>query len=235
VLAPRVFVAKSGLPSAQIARHISCFASPWQVSGLGFIGRTKKLSKTHDRPPHAERRSGQLLDDWRLEITERRQMTNEQVEIVKRTMVRIFPPRPEGSSEIIIQRYEKARLEASKAFGDVFFPRLFELAPHLKDAFTDPDTTAQQLGEKLPLFFRSMNRLHDTLNTMQELGVDYMKAGVKLEDYQPLVAAILWAFRQRLGEEVFNEDVAKAYVAVLSRVFGIMCNAAYPEARGIAS
>jgi hemoglobin-like flavoprotein len=160
-------------------------------------------------------------------------MTNEQVEVVKRTMVRIFPPRPEGSSEIIIQRYEKAKFEASKAFGDVFFPHLLEAAPDLKDVFTDPAATAQQLGETLPLLFRSMNRLHDTLNTMQELGVTFMKAGVKIEHYQPLVVALLKTFRQLLGDEVFNEDVAKAYVAVLSRIFGIMCNAAYPAARGI--
>lgn len=160
-------------------------------------------------------------------------MTNEQVEVVKRTMVRIFPPRPEGSSEIIIQRYEKAKFESSKAFGDVFFPRLFEVAPDLKDVFTDPAAMAQQLGETLPLLFRSMNRLHDTLNTMQELGVTYMKAGLKLEHYQPFVSSLLWTFRTMLGEEVFNEDVAKAYVAVLARICGIMCNAAYPTARGI--
>lgn len=160
-------------------------------------------------------------------------MTNEQVEIVKRTMVRIFPPRPEGSSEIIIQRYEKAKFEASKKFGDVFFPLLFERAPELEAVFPDPAAAAQQLGESLPLFFRSMNRLHDTLNTMQELGVTYMKAGLKLEHYQPFVGSLLRTFYQILGDEVFNEEVAKAYVAVLSRIVGIMCNAAYPEARGI--
>jgi hemoglobin-like flavoprotein len=160
-------------------------------------------------------------------------MTNEQVEIVKRTMVRIFPPRPEGSSEIIIQRYEKAKFEASKTFGEVFFPLLFEKAPELKEVFPDPAAAAQQIGESLPLFFRSMNRLHDTLNSMQELGVSYMKAGLKLEHYQPFVGSLLRTFHKILGDEVFNEDVAMAYVAVLSRIVGIMCNAAYPEARGI--
>lgn len=162
-------------------------------------------------------------------------MTNEQVDIVKRTMVRIFPPRPEGSSEIIIQRYEKAKFESSKAFGEIFFPRLFEIAPETKALFSDPDKTAQKIGETLPLFFRSMNRLHDTVNSMQELGVTHMKAGVKLEYYQPFVSALLWTFRTMLGDEIFNEDVAKAYVAVLSRICGIMCNAAYPESRGIGS
>lgn len=161
-------------------------------------------------------------------------MTNEQVEIVKRTIVRVFPPRPEGSSEMIIQRYEKAKLEAAKAFGAVFFPRLFETAPELKELFKDPDKTVHKFAETLPLLFRSMNRLHDTLNTMQELGVTHWKAGVKLEHYQPFIAALLWTLRTMMGEEIFNEDVAKAYVAVLSRICGIMCNAAYPEARGIA-
>ncbi|WP_026607634.1 globin domain-containing protein [Methylocapsa acidiphila] len=161
-------------------------------------------------------------------------MTNEQVEIVKRTIVRIFPPRPEGSSEMILQRYEKAKFEASKAFGEVFFARLFETAPEMKELFKEPEKTVHKFGEMLPMLFRSMNRLHDTLNTMQELGVTHMKAGVKLEHYQPFLSALLWTFRTQMGEEIFNEDVAKAYVAVLSRICGIMCNAAYPDARRIA-
>ncbi len=160
-------------------------------------------------------------------------MTNEQVEIVKRTMVRIFPPRPEGSSEIILQRFEKIKTEAAKAFADVFYPRLFETAPEFKELFKDTDKTALKFVETLPLFFRSMNRLHDTLNTMQELGCTHMKVGVKMEHYQPFLQALLWTFRKMLGDEIFNEDVAKAYVAVLSRICGIMCNAAYPAARGI--
>jgi hemoglobin-like flavoprotein len=162
-------------------------------------------------------------------------MTNEQVEVVKRTMVRIFPPRPEGSSEMIIQRYQKSKFEASKAFGEIFFPALFERTPDLKEVFPDPDKSAQTIGETLPMLFRSMNRLHDTLNTMQELGVTLMKKGFKLEHYQPFIATMLLTFRKMLGDEVFNEDVAKAYVAVLARIAGIMCNSAYPEARGISN
>lgn len=160
-------------------------------------------------------------------------MTNEQVEIVKRTIVRIFPPRPEGSSEMIIQRYEKAKFAAAQAFGEVFYARLFETAPEMKELFKDPDKTVQKFADMLPLLFRSMNRLHDTINTMQELGVTHWKAGVKIEHYQPFLTALLWTFRQQMGDEIFNEDVAKAYVAVLSRICGIMCNAAYPELRGI--
>lgn len=162
-------------------------------------------------------------------------MTNEQVEIVKRTIVRVLPPRPEGTSEMILQRYEKIKTEAAKAFGDVFFARLFEIAPDTQALFKDLEKTKQKFAEMLPLLFRSMNRLHDTVNTMQELGVTHWKAGVKLEHYQPFVAALLWSLQKQLGDEVFNEEVAKAYIAVLSRICGIMCNAAYPEARGIAS
>lgn len=160
-------------------------------------------------------------------------MTNEQVEIVKRTIVRVLPPRPEGTSEMILQRYEKIKAEAAKAFGDVFFTRLFEIAPDTQALFKDLEKTKLKFAEMLPLLFRSMNRLHDTVNTMQELGVTHWKAGVKLEHYQPFVAALLWSLQKQLGDEIFNEDVAKAYVAVLSRICGIMCNAAYPEARGI--
>ncbi len=161
-------------------------------------------------------------------------MNNEDVEIVKRTLARIIPPRPEGNSELVLQRYAKTLYEANKALGDIFFARLFETAPHTRELFKgDIEEQKQKFGNMLALLTRSMNRLHDTLNTMQELGVTHMKAGVKITDYQPFLSALLWALREKLGEEDFNEIVAKAWVAVLSRIAGIMVNAAYPEARGI--
>jgi hemoglobin-like flavoprotein len=161
-------------------------------------------------------------------------MRNEDVEIVKRTLARIIPPRPEGNSELILQRYQKALYEANKSLGDLFYARLFEQAPHLRELFKGSmDEQNQKFINMLALLTRSMNRLHDTLNTMQELGVTHMKAGVKMEDYQVFFSTLLWALREKLGEEDFNENVAKAWVAVLSRIAGIMVNAAYPEARGI--
>lgn len=163
-------------------------------------------------------------------------MRNEDVEIVKRTLARIIPPRPEGNSELVLQRYQKALYEANKGLADVFYARLFETAPHTRDLFKgDMEEQKQKFVNMLALLTRSMNRLHDTLNTMQELGVMHMKLGVKIEDYQPFLSALLWSLREKLGEEDFNENVAKAWVAVLSRIAGIMVNAAYPEARGISS
>jgi len=56
-------------------------------------------------------------------------MTNEQVEIVKRTIIRLIPPRPEGTSEMVLQRFEKQKFEAYKKFGDAFYEHLWEIAP----------------------------------------------------------------------------------------------------------
>lgn len=161
-------------------------------------------------------------------------MRNEDVEIVKRTLARIIPPRPEGNSELVLQRYEKALFEANKGLADIFYARLFDTAPETRELFKgDLEQQKQKFVNMLALLTRSMNRLHDTLNTMQELGVTHMKLGVKIADYQPFLSALLWALRERLGEEDFNDVVAKAWIAVLSRIAGIMVNAAYPEARGI--
>jgi len=159
-------------------------------------------------------------------------MTNEQVEIVKRTLARVIPPRPEGTSEMILQRYEKALYDANKALADIMYDRLFEIAPETHELFTgDIEKQKQKLMNMVQLLTRSMNRLHDTLNTMQELGVTHMKKGVKIEHYQPFVLALLYAIRTKIGEENFNDIVAAAWIAVLSRICGIMVNAAYPEAR----
>jgi hemoglobin-like flavoprotein len=158
-------------------------------------------------------------------------MTNEQVEIVKRTIIRLIPPRPEGTSEMILQRFEKQKFEAYKKFGDAFYEHLWEIAPDTKELFKDVEATKQKFPDMLALLIRSMNRMHDTLNTMQELGVTHWKAGVKIEHYQPFVKTILWTFKEQLGDEVFNDVVAQAFIAVLARICGIMCNAAYPEMR----
>ena len=128
-------------------------------------------------------------------------MKNEDVEIVKRTLARIIPPRPEGNSELILQRYTKALYEANKVLGDLFYARLFEIAPETRELFKgDMEAQNQKFVNMLVLLTRSMNRLHDTLNTMQELGVIHMKAGVKITDYQPFLSALLWALREKLGE-----------------------------------
>jgi hemoglobin-like flavoprotein len=160
-------------------------------------------------------------------------MNNEQVEIVKRTIIRLLPPRPEGNSELVLQRYEKTKYAAYKAFGDVFYENLFKIAPETQELFTgDIEQQKQHLCAMLAMLTRSMNRLHDTLNTMQELGVTHMKKGVKAEHYQPFVKALLVTLHQMLGDEDFNSIVAEAWVAVFARIAGTMVNAAYPELRG---
>jgi len=163
-------------------------------------------------------------------------MTNEQVEIVKRTWARLIPQRPEGTSEMVLQRYAKILNDANKKFADPFFERLFTTAPEMQALFKgNLDETKQKFMNQLAIYLRSMNRLHDTLNSMQYAGVDHMKAGVKIEHYQPFVSCFLYTLKEQLGDEDFNDLVAQAWVAVLSRICGIMANAAYPDERNKAA
>jgi hemoglobin-like flavoprotein len=163
-------------------------------------------------------------------------MTNEQVEIVKRTFARLIPPRPEGNSEMVLQRYAKLLHDANKKFADPFYEKFFQLCPDAQELFKNNlDETKQKFMVQLAIYTRSMNRLHDTLNSMQYSGCDHMKAGVKIEHYQPFVQAFLYTLRDQLGEEDFNDLVAQAWIAVLSRICGIMANAAYPDERNKAA
>lgn len=163
-------------------------------------------------------------------------MTNEQVEIVKRTFARVIPQRPEGTSEMILQRYAKILHEANKKFADPFYERFFQTCPEAKELFkNDIEETKQKFMNQISIYLRSMNRLHDTLNSMQYAGCDHMKVGVKIEHYQPFVQSFLYTLKDVLGEEDFNDLVAQAWIAVLSRICGIMANAAYPDARNKAA
>jgi hemoglobin-like flavoprotein len=152
-------------------------------------------------------------------------MTNEQVEIVKRTFSRLVP-----------QRYAKILSEANKKFADPFYARFFEKCPEAEALFVNNlDETKQKFMNQISVYLRSMNRLHDTLNSMQYAGCDHMKAGVKIEHYQPFLSAFLYTMKEQLGDEDFNDLVAQAWIAVLSRICGIMANAAYPDERNKAA
>ena len=91
--------------------------------------------------------------------------------------------------------------------ADLFYNRLFEIAPEVK-----------------PLFKGDLTEQKKKLIAMRAT-VSY---GVQAKDYTPVGAALLWTLEKGLGE-AWTKDVADAWVAAYTTLSGFMISEAYPK------
>lgn len=125
----------------------------------------------------------------------------------------------------ILQR-SFARIEPiADRFGTIFYERLFTIAPEMRPLFRT-DIKAQQskfmkvIGEVVQLHLRAMISLPVTAQTNGEAtlpgaywsGKLHAAYGVRMEDFESMKLALLWALEEVLGDEL-TPDVQSAWVA----------------------
>jgi len=110
---------------------------------------------------------------------------------------------------------------ASKA-ADLFYDRLFEIAPEVRRLFP-----ADMSGQKLKLMgmlATAVNNLHQLdviLPAIRELGARHRGYGVSADHYAPVGAALLWTLEQGLGG-AFTPEVRVAWADAYSALAGAM-------------
>jgi len=109
--------------------------------------------------------------------------------------------------------------------ADLFYQRLFELAPDVRPMFA-ADLTAQKkkLIDTLAYAVDSLSmpdKLGPELAALGERHADY---GTKVEHFTPVGEALMWALQQALNEE-FTHAVADAWEAVYSELAQAMIDA----------
>jgi len=106
------------------------------------------------------------------------------------------------------------------AAADLFYARLFEIAPDLRRLF--PADLALQKKKLMVMLGTAVNglaRLDALLPAVHALGERHVGYGVHVEDFTPVGEALLWALEQGLGDE-FSPAVEEAWATaygVLSR------------------
>jgi hemoglobin-like flavoprotein len=104
--------------------------------------------------------------------------------------------------------------------ADLFYSRLFEIAPDLRGMFPeDMALQKKKLMVMLGFAVNGLKRLDLLLPTVHALGERHAGYGVEAEDFAPVGAALLWTLEQGLGDE-FTPEVAEAWAAayeILSR------------------
>ncbi len=106
--------------------------------------------------------------------------------------------------------FEKVEPIADKA-AELFYGRLFEIAPEVKPLFkSDMTEQGAKLMKMIGIAVRGLNNLDAIVPAVQQLGRNHKGYGVKEEHFAPVASALLWTLEQGLGD-AWNEDLKAAW------------------------
>ena len=111
--------------------------------------------------------------------------------------------------ELVQTSFAKVAPVAEKA-ADMFYNRLFELDPSLRDLFqTDMAEQGKRLMAMISVVVEGLKNLDDLVPAVEELGRRHSGYGVEPEHYATVGAALLDTLAQALGPS-FTPDVRDA-------------------------
>lgn len=139
-------------------------------------------------------------------------MTPDQIHLVQDSWTRIRPLRA--------------------AAADLFYGRLFELAPDTRALFRrDIHQQGAMLMHTLDVVVASLDRLDQVLPQAAELARRHVGYGVQPAHYDQVGSALLWTLAQALGSG-FTPALHQAWAAAYSALAAAMKAAAWPPAQG---
>ena len=125
-----------------------------------------------------------------------------------------------------VQQSFKKVAQIQDAAADLFYGKLFELDPELKELF--PDDIVEQkkkLMQTLAVCVNGLNDLGEIVPAVQALGKRHNDYRVKDEHYPTVGAALLWTLEQGLGED-FTPETKSAWTTVYGVLSATMKDAA---------
>jgi len=113
--------------------------------------------------------------------------------------------------------------------AELFYGRLFEIAPEVKKMFTsDMKEQGAKLMKTLGVVVNGLNNVEEILPAAENLAVKHVDYGVKAEHYQPVGDALIWTLEQGLGD-AFTPETKDAWASTYGALSSAMINAAYKE------
>jgi hemoglobin-like flavoprotein len=111
--------------------------------------------------------------------------------------------------------------------ADLFYGRLFEIAPEVKPMFRgDMKEQGRKLMATLGVVVTGLTRLETVLPAASALAKKHVDYGVKAEHYAPVGAALLWTLEKGLGE-AWTPDLADGWSTAYGTLSGYMISEAY--------
>ena len=120
-------------------------------------------------------------------------------------------------------------LPIKAAAADLFYARLFELAPEVRPMFRrDIHAQGAMLMATLDGVVGSLDRLHEVLPMAEQLARQHVRYGVMAHHYDSVATALLWTLEQGLASG-FTPALREAWAAAYGALAGAMKRAAYGE------
>lgn len=119
----------------------------------------------------------------------------------------------------------------SETAAELFYGRLFEIAPEVKPMFASSDMKEQgaKLMKMITMAVASLDNLDALVPAVQNLGRQHVGYGVKDEHYDYVGSALLWTLGQGLGDD-FNEPTRDAWATTYGILSKTMIDAAHADA-----
>jgi hemoglobin-like flavoprotein len=134
-------------------------------------------------------------------------MTPEQIKLVQQSFARVAP--------------------ISDQAAVMFYDRLFEIAPAVKDMFpSDMREQRRKLMATLAIVVNGLSNLEMILPAASALATRHVAYGAKAEHYPVVGDALLWTLEKGLGAE-WTADVADAWRAAYATLSEFMITQAY--------
>jgi hemoglobin-like flavoprotein len=135
-------------------------------------------------------------------------MTPHQIQLVRQSWAQVLP------------------IQAAAA--DLFYARLFELAPEVRPFFKrDIHAQGAMLMAALNAVVQSLDRMDEVLPGAEQLARRHVHYGVMPQHYDSVGTALLWTLEQGLGAD-FKPALREAWSVAYAALAGAMKSAAYP-------
>ena len=136
-----------------------------------------------------------------------------------------------ASDVALVQDSFKKVAPISDVAAELFYGRLFEVAPQVKPMFRgDMREQGRKLMATLGVVVTGLTRLETVLPAASALAKQHVAYGVKAEHYPIVGGALLWTLEKGLGD-AWTPELAAAWTAAYGTLSGYMISEAYGTAQ----
>jgi hemoglobin-like flavoprotein len=136
-----------------------------------------------------------------------------------------------ASDVALVQDSFKKVAPISDVAAELFYGRLFEIAPQVKPMFRgDMKEQGRKLMATLGVVVTGLTRLETVLPAASALAKQHVAYGVKAEHYPIVGGALLWTLEKGLGD-AWTPELAAAWTAAYGTLSGYMISEAYGTAQ----
>lgn len=115
-----------------------------------------------------------------------------------------------------------------EAAAEIFYARLFEIAPQVSPMFKETDLGEQgtKLMATLGVVVNGLKNLEAIVPVAQDLAKRHIGYGVEAQHYEPVGEALIYTLEKGLGD-AFDVPTRDAWIAAYTILSTVMINAAY--------